>query len=424
MGPGPGKRVAALILILLLVAGFSPEADARFELHPRLRVEQEYNDNVFLRESNKFADWITGVYPGFDLAATSPTAGIELDYELGYRYYWDLNTDFTEHRAGLRGYKSFTPHLSVEATDTFYRFEELLEPGLGTLAPRTALTPYIRNMADSKLTYKYGPESDVSLVYSNVLLRNDDPAIQDGTGNRGGIELRHAIDQHNLLELGYSFERGDFEPVPGSRFFVIPDFNANRANAGYTYEATRRLHLLGVANFESINFLGPGVSDYQTYEGRAGVDYLFGKGFTTRATAGYMTVDRKEGEGFSGLAADVLVQKTWATGVASLGYRRGLSEDFYSGDNLGVFRYWMLGAAFTYYLQQHLSVMADVSVGNRFYPLVSRNDDFWTLDTGVDYRLRKWLRAGLHYEHYHLETNPQTFGFSNNRYIATISAAY
>jgi hypothetical protein len=421
-----GPRLSACILLLLLVAAVAPQAAAvvRFELHPRLRVEEEYNDNVFLRSDNQFADYVTTLYPGFIFAARTPSGGVELDYELGYSYYFDLGTDFTRHSVAFRGYQALSPKLNLEAVDTFYRYEELIEPGLGTLAPRPALLPYSRNTAAPRLTYSYGPESDIALTYTNFILDNDDPNLQDGFGNRVGFELRHALNRHNRLELGYSFERGEFEFVPTTRFLVIPDFNAHRANVGYTYELTRHFHLLGVYDFEDLTFLGGGVSDYRTHEGRAGFLYLLPAGWSATITGGYFRIDREGAEDSGGLAADVLVQKVLERGVGSVGFRRGLAEDFYSGENLGVYRYWLVGIGFTYFLRQHLNATLEATVGTRHFPLVARDDEFWSLETGLIYQLRKWLAAGIRYERYVLESRPGPFDFANNRYIATIGATY
>lgn len=427
-GSGPGRLAASLLLLLLLLMAAPPEAYGvpRFELHPRLRVEEEYNDNVFLRSADEAEDFVTTVYPGFDLAARTTTGGVELSYELGYSYYLDLDTDFTRHVAGLRAYQALSPRLQFEAVDSFYRFEDLIEPGFGTLAPRPALRPYSRNTASPKLTYTYGPESDVSLVYTSILLENDDPDLQDSLGNQVGFEVRHALNRHNHLELGYSFERGDFEPVPVRTpgFLVIPDFNAHRLKTGYTLELSRRLQLLAVYDFEDLTFLGGGVSDYQTHEARAGFQYLFSPGWSALATAGYFRVDREGADDFGGLAADALLQKTFETGVASVGFRRGLAEDFYSGENLGVFRYWLAGASFTYYLRRHLGATLEATVGTRHFPLVSRDDEFWSLETGLAYKLRRWLEAGVRYERYYLKSTPEPFDFTNNRYIATVAATY
>lgn len=426
MVPRPGQRLAAcaLLLLLWLASPFEARAVPMFELHPRLRVEEEYNDNVFLRSSDETADFITTVYPGFDMAARSRTGGLELSYELGYSYYFDLGTDFTRHFAGLRAYEQISPRLRFEAVDTFYRFEELIEPGFGTLAPRPALTPYSRNIGSPRLTYKYGPESEASLIYTSILLENDDPALQDGLGNRVGAELRHALSRHDHLELGYSFERGEFSFVTTSAFLVVPDFNAHRLNGGYVRNLTRHLDLIALYYFEDFTFLGETVPDYQTHEARAGLSCRFSPGWSATATAGYYRVNREESEDFGGLAADVLVQRVFETGVASAGYRRGLAEDFYSGENLGVFRYWLGTAAFTYYLRQHLAASLEATVGKRHFPLVVRDDDFWSIETGLAYKLRKWLEAGVRYERYYLKSTPGPFDFTTNRYIATVGATY
>ncbi len=420
-----GPRLTALLLLPLLLAAAAPRAAAlNFELQPGLRVEEEYNDNVFLRTDNRVGDFVTTVYPGFKAAARSATGGVEAQYELGYSYYYDQGVDFTRHQAGLRAYQALSPHLSLEALDTFYRYEDLIEPGLGTLAPRAALLPYLRNTATPRLIYLYAPESDVTVTWTNILLKNDDPALQDSFGNRLGFDVRHALDHHNHLSLGYSFEKGDFSFVATPLLLVLPDFTANRAHLGYVSELSRTFQLTGVYDFEDLDFTGDTVSDYRTHELRAGVIYVPRPDWSATLTAGYYRVDRSQGGGTGGLAADVLVQKTLELGVISVAYRRGLAEDYYSGDNAGVFRYWMGGGGLTYFLGQHLGAVVEATGGKRNYLLIQRTDEYWSVQTGLIYRLRKWLDAGVRYERYWLKSTPGPFDFANNRYIATIGATY
>jgi hypothetical protein len=421
-----GHRLTACLLLLVALFATAPPAAAagKFELLPRIRVEEEYNDNVFLLAANKKADFITTFYPGLNLAARTPSSGVELDYELGYSYYYNLNTDFVRHALGLRAYEAVSPHLSIEAVDTFYRSEDLIEPGLGTLAPRQILLPYTRNMATPRVSYRYAPESDVTVAYTNILLKNDSPAVQDSYGNRIGFEVHHALNRHNHLEIGYSFESGRFTWVPTTTFLVLPNLTANRANLGYTYQFSRRLSLIGVYAFEDIGFQGNTVPNYLTHESRAGFAYTFAPGYSATVTGGYYLLDRQRASSKGGPAVDVLVQKVMERGVLNAGFRQGLSEDFYSGENLGVFKYWLASTGFTYFLEQHLNAAVGAQYGRRHFPLVDREDDFWSVDAGLVYRLRKWLEAGVRYERLYLLSKPGPFDFSDNRYVATIGATY
>ncbi|MFH0810092.1 MAG: hypothetical protein V2A77_06445 [Pseudomonadota bacterium] len=419
-------RLTALLLLSLLAAlATECAASMALELRPRLRVEEEYNDNVFLRAGSAASDYITTVYPALDLSARTPTSGVELTYELGYSRYFNQGVNFVRQNGGLLAYRKLTRRLSLEAVDTFYRSEDLLQPGVGTVAPRSTLRAYVNNSASPQLRYRYAPGGEVILNWLNTILENEDPALQDAFGNRGGMEIHHAFSRHDNAALAYSYERADFTQVPALNFVPLPDFVANRANVGYIHNLTRSVSLLGVYDYQDYSFSGETFDNYRTHEGRAGCTLMPAPGWTVTATGGLFKVDGGADMRLGGgLAADLQVQRVCDAGVAGVGYRRGLAEDYYSGENLGVYRYWTASFGFNYFPRRHFNVTLQADGGTREYGRVNRHDDYWDLKTGLVYQIRKWLAAGVRYERYYLKSIPATSDFTNNRYIATIGVSY
>ncbi len=79
-----------LLGFLLLVVGLLScpvHSFAAAEFHPRLMVEEEYNDNIFLSDGNEVDDWITTVAPGISLNYTNRSVEASLDYSLNYQFY-------------------------------------------------------------------------------------------------------------------------------------------------------------------------------------------------------------------------------------------------------------------------------------------------------------------------------------------------
>ena len=70
--------------VLLLV--FS-SAWSAMELAPRFTLSQEYNDNIFLTESNRESDWITTLEPGLSFGYDHRSLQMTLDYALRYRFF-------------------------------------------------------------------------------------------------------------------------------------------------------------------------------------------------------------------------------------------------------------------------------------------------------------------------------------------------
>jgi hypothetical protein len=60
---------------------------AEMEIHPHLMVEEEYNDNIFLDDTNEEEDWITTIQPGITLNYRNRSVEATADYSLRYRFY-------------------------------------------------------------------------------------------------------------------------------------------------------------------------------------------------------------------------------------------------------------------------------------------------------------------------------------------------
>ena len=85
------KTLKFLAFLLVTAVGLllSSVAWSAIEVTPRFSLSQEYNDNIFLRESNRQSDWITTVEPGLSLGYTQRSLDLTLDYSLRFRFYQD-----------------------------------------------------------------------------------------------------------------------------------------------------------------------------------------------------------------------------------------------------------------------------------------------------------------------------------------------
>lgn len=79
-----------MIVVCFLLCMLLPvSAMAAMEIHPRLSLEQEYNDNIDLTADNEEEDWITTVEPGINLLYNNRSLEATIDYALRYRFYKD-----------------------------------------------------------------------------------------------------------------------------------------------------------------------------------------------------------------------------------------------------------------------------------------------------------------------------------------------
>ena len=77
-------RFVGCALVFLLLPALAPAA---MEIHPRLSVEEEYTDNLYLDDANEEEDWITTVEPGLSLTYDNRSIEAVVDYSLRYRAY-------------------------------------------------------------------------------------------------------------------------------------------------------------------------------------------------------------------------------------------------------------------------------------------------------------------------------------------------
>ncbi len=86
-----------VLLIVILGLLISSTVWAAVEITPRFSIAEEYNDNVFLTDTNREDDWITTVEPGIGLLYNQRSLELTLDYSLLYRFYKN-NSDEDQDR--------------------------------------------------------------------------------------------------------------------------------------------------------------------------------------------------------------------------------------------------------------------------------------------------------------------------------------
>ena len=76
----------AIIVLFGVLASFANSWSA-FEIHPRLMVGEEYNDNIDLDDKNKKDDWITTIAPGISFTYGARSLDAVVDYSMHFRFY-------------------------------------------------------------------------------------------------------------------------------------------------------------------------------------------------------------------------------------------------------------------------------------------------------------------------------------------------
>ena len=212
----------ALFVFLTPVTG----AWAEMEIHPRVMVEEEYNDNIFLDSANEEEDWITTIEPGISLDYRNRSVDASVDYSLRYRFYKenrDENLDDfkdvqrADATALLFGNRPFTLRLSEvisrEAIDPRDDFEFSDAENRSTVY-RSTVTP----------EYRLQLVPTFSLLFGYTYDRTDyvDSRGNDAEEHEGRISLvkqlsadseafaRYAYAMHLSDDAADEFDRHDY----------------------------------------------------------------------------------------------------------------------------------------------------------------------------------------------------------------------
>ncbi len=141
-------------ILILLSAPLS--SYAKFNISPSFGIEEKFNDNIFLSESDREDDFITTITPGITFNYEPNTQlKLDLDYNLNLRFYSrhnELDDTSLREAQNIRFHNQFKPfnYFSLDITDVYRRvpidirdsiaienpFRNMTETNVVTLSPR------------------------------------------------------------------------------------------------------------------------------------------------------------------------------------------------------------------------------------------------------------------------------------------------
>jgi hypothetical protein len=420
-----------LISILAVFIAASPViAKSKWSLTPRLYLEEQYDDNLFLSETDEKDDWITTISPGVDLKYETPTELLDLDYELRRSMYSDFSElDFTAHRGRAEARKDFGSSLSAGITEVFIQSEDPIElTGIPTFERpsirRGRRNRYTRNIVEPDLTFRFGEDRSLRVAYSNNILRNkrDDIADQDANTIDGTLSYRFNI--HHGAELFY-------QHVDQSYDKTIPpepprDFDGDEVRGRYTYFLDPITSVFGEYRYYHRDFerQTAGYVDYEVHVPSLGFSRRILENLTVTASGGYALRDaknRKDEETFYG-RGDLIARFNRLT--ADLYAETGFDEDFISAESLGFNEFWRAGFSGSYRLRERLTATGYLYYEEDDFVDLNREDKLWSARAGLSYRVLRWLFLSFDYEYNKRDSNIPFESYTDNRYLGRLTAQY
>ena len=419
--------ILALVIMIIILPTL---AEARWSLTPRVYTQQQYDDNLFLSETNQQDDLITTISPGIDLKYETPTGLIDLDYELRRSLYSDFSElDFTGHRGRLDARKDFGPRFSAGIRELFIKSEDPIELTGIPIFERPSIRAgtrnrYTRNIVEPDMTFRFGKYRSIRLGYRNNILSNEREDIADQAENAANALLTYRFNIHNGIELFYEYINLDYDPT-------IPpesprDMDGNEVRGKYTYYFNPRTSAFLEYRYYERDFEREttGYVDYKVHNPSLGFVRDLYENISLSVSGGYTlrhAEDRKDEEAFFGRTD--LSARYKRLRLALYG-ETGFYEDFTTAENLGFNEFWRVGLDGSYQFFQRLWGDAYLYVEKDDYTDIDRTDKYWDIRGTLRYQLLKWLFLSFDYEHFKRDSTAPFESYTDNRYFGRLTVQY
>ena len=408
----------------------------RIEVTPRITIQGEYDDNIFLRNSNVVSDYLTTLSPGIKAVANSDTNGIDLDYQFGWvKYHNRTRNDYIRHAGSLNFWQKIGRHLTFRLEDDYIKSDDILGalnqiPVSQRIPDPETLQAYQKNNARAFFEYQFGPASLLSAGYAYNFTDNDDPNLEDITEYGPFASLSYWFNQRNGVELDYIFLRTDYrkeETDSESR----PDIDRQDILGRYIRKfggSTSGLMQYGlfIRDFPDVSV------NYQIHDFSFGFEHAFSSRTSVALGTGYYraTGDTTIKPGYNFLAS---IDRNFERGTLSL----SLVHSFDQGYNEVVPR------GFTVYSQGLLDAKYSLRENLNFYGNLSyRRNDYSEDDLdiiggeripddqtyrgrcGIVWNFYRWVSLDLGYSYTKRISDDPDFDFDDNRVTLKLTGSY
>ena len=417
----------ALIIILVLLSGlgFTVIAGARTRktLTPRISLQEQYDDNIYLEPENEVSDWITVVSPGISLALEGPDTTMNLDYEAGFSFYQDdMDMNSTRHQAQADWIQRLTPSVRLQASEAFVRSEEPLVETAGQIKEiRTERSIYYRNDGQVSVSWDFGAEDQVAAGYRNRYLNDGSSLDEDSQGHEGFLGLDKWFSPHYGIGMTFSYNRGHFEQTH--------DFYGYQAGLTLNYRPRLSRRLYGRYNFLYHDFEpAEADDDYRIHHGALGLVLTLAYDTDLNLEGGYFVQDYLNGDQTEGGTFNGSLSTRIQSVSLNLGGSSGYDQDYFSSENLGFYKFRQVSGSVKYLIMDSLYAFGAASYswqeffGTDTHP--DRKDEVWHRSAGLSLSFWHWLTLSLEGTNSKRDSDDPGMDFTDNRAMLRLTAFY
>lgn len=351
---------------------------------PFIKIQGEFDDNIFLEATDEKEDFITTISPGLILQMPFKGNSLKVSYKadiVEYNDYSELNAVNHDINALLElNFKDIT--LTFE--DRFLNVTD---------RPDTEITARIH-------------------LYENRARAH------------AKLELNRLI-----LEGGYFNRNYDYK----TDIYEIEDRNEDMFSLISSYRFFSKTSLLLEFDYGRIRYDDVFNSDADYYQWLTGVRGKLTAKTIAEVKLGYQARDYEEaGESdYEGFVTNTRIDVTFSpSDELVFDFLRSPHESSYATVNYFIINYFGLGYRHDFNEKCSGNIYGSYQVNE--YPVETtegtetkeREDEFWSLGVGVNYHFKEWLTGGLKYEFVERDSNFDIFDYKNNRPSVTITAAF
>jgi hypothetical protein len=394
-------------------------AEYSYELIPRISVSQVYEDNIYLDNTDEESDYLTTISPGINMTISSLNKSLSIDYAPTWVWYnKEDQNDTVRHFGTVTFGQDLTQHLRFDLTDTYLKSEEPLEMTEEVEGVRTTRNTYQRNTGRASVSYQFGPENALTLGYGHSLLKNEDPALDDGTIQSPFSSITYWFDIKNGLELDYGLDKANFSGDDDAE--VGDDYTGHATGIRYIHRFTPYTRGSTRYNLTTRNFEED--EDYKVHEGALGFEHSFSPNLSLFLEGGVFTLKNERSDDETGYSCDASLVKGFERGSFTIGGRSGWDEAYLEAERRGFTKYWNANTRLEYRLMERLDSYAGGSF-RRDRNTENREWETWRGNCGLRLEFLRWFSLSLDYSHAERDDDVDTEDYRANRVMLLLTGS-
>jgi hypothetical protein len=415
-----------ILLMLPAVPVYAADGDTPQGLHPYISVQEEYNDNINLTNTNRKEDYLTTVKPGLKYTRFDETYAVNLDYSPGLvSYARNSNLNYVSQNGTLDVKYLTKEHVNFYLKDSLITSDNPREQEYFTttadnkyvLATQTVRSVYTRNVVAPTVEYQFGPESRVGFNYRNNIYRTASTSDQNSMEDYFNPFVSYSFDRKNNIYVEYGYTIGNFEKTP--------NMTGNFAHVRYAYSYSENSSVFGEYSYTKREFASQSASyiNYDIHEPYVGITHAFSPTLKASAQVGYFWQEpvsgpKNEGPSYKASLVNLDVRTTY-----TISLQGGYTEDYFTAENLGFVKYNRLTGSIQHFLEKRTSVSLAADVEYEQF-VTNRNDWVWGVTGSVSHTFLKWLTASLELSHRESNSSVDVNDYSENWVMVKLTATY